>query len=312
MTLTQLEYIVAVDTWHSFTDAAHHCFVTQPTLSMQIQKLEHELGIVIFDRSRAPVVATDEGRAVIDQARVVLHETNRLKENTHAQHGTLAGELRIGIIPTLAPYLVPRFLPSFLERYPNVRLTLTEVTTTEIVDRLKTIRLDGAILATPLDDGSLREEVLFREEFFVYASADAIRGDKAVVRPKDLITDRLWLLEEGHCMRSQMTQICTIRERAEQGSLHYDAGGIETLIRMVDTCGGVTIVPELAFDTLDARQRRLVRRFAPSAPAREISLVCHRSALKRRLLDGLRKEIVGSLPGDFLQRTKNRIVPPVL
>src|SRR5688572_29826793 len=200
----QLEYIVAVDTWRHFAVAAEKCFVTQPTLSMQIQKVERALGILLFDRSKQPVIPTEAGIVVVAQAKVILREAGRIPEILSEMRGKVEGEMRLGIIPTIAPYLMPLFINKFLKKYPGIKLIIHELITEEIVDRLKKGQLDAGLLSTPLDEKSISEDPLFYEEFVVYISRDDKSFTKKYLLPKDIEVSRLWLLEEGHCFRSQI------------------------------------------------------------------------------------------------------------
>jgi len=302
MTLIQLEYVIAIDTWRHFATAAAKCFVTQPTLSMQVQKLEEELGVRLFDRSKVPVVPTAEGVEVIQQARVVLQEAERLGEIVRQRQGEMVGELRIGILPTLAPYLLPLFLNSFLSQYPGIRLKITELTTEAIVERLKKNLLDAGLLATPLHDPGLFEQPLFYEAFVVYVSPAEPAYKKRYVLADDIDVRHLWLLEEGHCMRSQIMHLCELKTRVYgESNFQYEAGSIETLKKMVEMHNGLTILPELALADLSARQQKLVRQFKAPVPVREVSLVTHRNFVKQRLLGVLREAILQAVPADMRQ-----------
>ena len=211
MTITQLEYIIALDTYRHFSEASKHCFVTQPTLSMQIQKLEEELGIKIFDRSKQPVVPTEIGEEVLVQARAVVHEVKMMQQLIKDKQGTLQGELRVGIIPTLAPYLLPMFLQNFLNKYPDVKIKVRELTTEHIIEKLKSGKIDAGLLVTPLQDSSLIETPLFYEEMVAYVSKSNAAFKKNYVLADDISLDELWLLEEGHCFRSQVMNLCELQ-----------------------------------------------------------------------------------------------------
>ncbi len=227
MNLQQLEYIVAVDHHRHFARAAEHCFVTQPTLSMMIQKLEEELNVRIFDRSKQPVVPTEAGAAIIKQAKVVLLEAGRLKETVSAMKNEMSGELHIGIIPTLAPYLLPLFLHPFTTKYPNLRLKITELTTAQIIEALQENKLDAGILATPLHQPSLIEQPLFYEEFLLYSARKDIATNKKYVLAEDIEPRHLWLLEEGHCLRSQVLNICELRRKDwSESNFEYESGSL--------------------------------------------------------------------------------------
>jgi LysR family hydrogen peroxide-inducible transcriptional activator len=309
MTLVQLEYIVAVDTWRHFATAAAKCFITQPTLSMQLQKLEAELGVQIFDRSKVPVVPTAEGVEIIQQARVILKEVEHLFEVTRERQGEIVGELRLGILPTIAPYLLPLFLKSFLETYPGVRLNVTELTTEILVDRLKKGLLDAGLVVTPLNDAGIFEQPLFYEEFVVYVSPAEVVYKKRYVLAEDIDVRHLWLLEEGHCLRSQIMNLCELKSKMqEDNNFHYEAGSIETLKKMVEMQHGITILPQLALQDLNAQQMEMVRRFKPPAPVREVSLVTHRSSVKKRILGALQREILLAVPQDMQHKGSRTVV----
>ncbi len=295
MTLTQLEYLVAVDTYRHFAAAAEACFVTQPTLSMQLQKLEDELGIKLFDRTRQPVIPTELGSRVITQARTALREAQRIPELIRDQQHTTAGEIRLGIIPTLAPFVLPSLFKNIRERYPQVQLVVKESITEEIIRELKSDRLDCGMVVTPLNDHSIKEEVLFYEELFVYVSKRNALYDKKYVLAADLDPDQLWLLEEGHCFRSQVLNLCELR-KATGVHTRYETGNIETLKRMVDRSEGITILPELAVREFGPAQRRRVKPLRDPRPAREVSIVTHRDHLKTRLMELLKKEIIHLVP----------------
>jgi LysR family hydrogen peroxide-inducible transcriptional activator len=309
MTLVQLEYIVAVDTWRHFATAAAKCFITQPTLSMQLQKIEAELGVQIFDRSKVPVVPTAEGVEIIQQARVILKEVERLSEVTRERQGEIVGELRLGILPTIAPYLLPLFLKSFLEKYPGIRLKVTELTTEILVDRLKKNLLDAGLVVTPLTDPGIFEQPLFYEEFVVYVSPAETVYKKRYVLAEDIDVRHLWLLEEGHCMRSQIMNLCELKSRVQvDNNFHYEAGSIETLKKMVEMQNGITILPKLALQDLSPQQLKMVRRFKSPAPVREVSLVTHRSLVKKRILAALQREILLAVPQDMQHKGSRTVV----
>jgi LysR family transcriptional regulator, hydrogen peroxide-inducible genes activator len=309
MTLVQLEYIVAVDTWRHFATAAAKCFITQPTLSMQLQKIEAELGVQIFDRSKVPVVPTAEGVEIIQQARVILKEVERLSEVTRERQGEIVGELRLGILPTIAPYLLPLFLKSFLEKYPGIRLKVTELTTEILVDRLKKNLLDAGLVVTPLNDPGIFEQPLFYEEFVVYVSPAETVYKKRYVLAEDIDVRHLWLLEEGHCLRSQIMNLCELKSKMqEDNNFQYEAGSIETLKKMVEMQNGITILPKLALQDLSPQQLKMVRHFKPPAPVREVSLVTHRSTVKKRILGALQREILLAVPQDMQHKGSRTVV----
>lgn len=309
MTFVQLEYIVAVDTYRHFASAAEHCFVTQPTLSMQIQKMELELGVKIFDRSKQPVVPTEIGQQLVEQAKRILSEKNMIDELVQIKKGILTGELKIGIIPTLAPYLLPLFIQQFTSKHPQVRLVVSELTTEKIISRLRESRIDVGILVTPLNEAGIKEYVLFYEELLVYVSKNNPVYNKAFVLPQDIDPNKLWLLEEGHCFRSQILNLCELRKVGRgSNNFEYEAGSFETLRRMVELNDGITVLPQLATFDLNSNQQQLVRQFRKPAPMREVSMVVHRDFVKKRLIDVLKTEIMDSVPEKIrLNKSKNVI-----
>jgi LysR family hydrogen peroxide-inducible transcriptional activator len=307
MTLTQLEYIVAIDTYRHFVLASEKCFVTQPTLSMQIQKLEDELGVKIFDRTKQPVIPTEIGASIIAKARIVLREAGMIRQMISEQKDTMTGEIRIGIIPTLAPYLLPPLFKNVREKYPQVNLVVKETITENVVQELKNNRLDCGIVVTPLKDSSIKEDVLFYEELFVYVSKKNALYDKKYVLPTEIDPNQLWLLEEGHCFRSQVLNLCELRKYSD---LHfrYETGNIETLKRMVDKSDGITILPELAVMEFTQSQLKFVKRLKDPSPAREVSLVTHRDHLKTKLIKTLKEEILNIVPKPMQKLHKKKIV----
>jgi LysR family hydrogen peroxide-inducible transcriptional activator len=307
MTLTQLEYIVAVDTHRHFVLASEKCFVTQPTLSMQIQKLEEELGVKLFDRTRQPVIPTDIGARIIAQARIVLREAKMVGQIIKEQKDIMTGEIRIGIIPTLAPYLLPSLFKKMREKYPDVELTIKETITDEVIHELKNNRLDCGLVVTPLNDASITEDILFYEELFVYVSRKNALYDKKYVLADDIDPNQLWLLEEGHCFRSQVLNLCELR-RSSDFHFKYETGNIETLKRMVDKSDGITILPELAVMEFNKLQMKLVKRLKEPSPAREVSLVTHRDHLKMKLITTLRVEILSIVPKAMQKLRDKKVV----
>ena len=309
MTITQLEYIIAVDTHRHFATAAEQCFITQPTLSMQIQKLEETLGSKIFDRSKQPVIPTEIGEEIIRQARIILNEVKKIDQLISDKQGILKGELKIGIIPTLAPYLLPLFLQPFLKKYPDVTIKVKEMTTDIIVEKLKTGRIDAGLLVTPLQETSITEYPLFYEELVAYVSKKNSAYKKTYVLPDDIDLKELWLLEEGHCFRSQIINLCELKKQTkEQSNFEYEAGSVETLRKMVELNNGVTILPELATLDFTTKQMNMIRHFRAPSPVREVSLVTHRDYIKKKLIDVLKAEIVAILPPKLvLNKNKNLV-----
>ena len=309
MTITQLEYIVAVDTYRSFVLAAEKCFVTQPTLSMQVQKLEDTLGVKIFDRSKQPVVPTEIGIEIITQARVMLSESEKIKEIISDRQKELSGELRVGIIPTVSPYILPKIIHGFIEKYPQVKLIVWEQTTEEIIQQLKLGMLDCGILSTPLHENNLTEIPVFYENFVAYVSKNSKLSKKKNIVPDDIDMEEIWILNEGHCMREQVLNICQ-RRKSTRGFQHfeYNTGSVETLKRMVDQNNGATILPELALSELSEKQLDKVRYFKTPEPAREVSIVIQKNFLKRRMIEALKNEILEFVPKRMKSRKKKEVM----
>lgn len=309
MNLQQLEYIIALDHHRQFARAAEKCFITQPTLSMMVQKLETELGIRIFDRSRQPIVPTREGQEVIQRAKQIMADVNRLKDFARQQKQEVSGEVRLAVIPTVAPYLLPLFLKSFAEKYPLLKISIRELVTNEIIHGLKTDELDIAILATPLKDPKLVEHPIYQEEFHAYVAEGEKASRKKYVLPKDIDLSKLWLLEEGHCLRNQVLDLCELKQKDfASDRLHYETGSMETLRNLVDHHEGITILPHLATLDLTKKQKEKIREFAPPKPVREISLVVNTNFHRTRLLNALREEIERQLPDSIKREHKSRIL----
>ncbi len=296
MNIQQLTYIIAIDRFRHFARAAEHCRVTQPTLSTMLNRLEEELGVKIFDRSRSPVMPTETGKRIIVQARRILEEVDHLHRLAGEMSDQVEGELRLGVIPTVAPFLLPLFLQDLLDAYPKLRITINELTTGEIVVQLKSNMIDAGILATPLGQDAIREIPLYNEPFVVYRSKKLppirTRKNQKDLLPEDLDLDRLWLLEEGHCLRSQIAALCELKKQNRTYSnLVYEAGSIDSLKRLVDSNGGITILPALAIRDYSEEELESVQYFRHPVPARQISIVTYRHHLKERIVDVLKEEI---------------------
>ncbi|MEO1434545.1 MAG: LysR substrate-binding domain-containing protein [Bacteroidota bacterium] len=307
MTITQLEYVIAVDTYRSFGEAAKHCFVTQPTLSMQIKKLEEELDVLIFDRSKKPVLTTDIGKKIVEQARITVLEAKRIEEVINDQKDAITGQLRVGIIPTLSPYLLPLFITKFVQKYPDVNIVIEELLTDQIIEKLNNDLIDVGVLVSPLNENSIVEIPIFYEPFVAYMSDGHPLQRKELITFQDLKRNEMWLLKEGHCFRSQVERICT-DEESESRQLKFESGSLETLIRIVETQYGYTLLPELATWDLSSERSAYTKRFQEPQPVREVSLAIHRSFLKRRLIELFKQEILTNLPQNFKQKDNNTLV----
>ncbi len=293
MNLQQLDYLIAVSEERHFVKAANKCFVTQATLSMMIKRLEEELGVLIFNRTTKPVTVTKEGELVLNYAKEILAGVKNMKLALQEIKDEVMGDLRLGIIPTLAPYLLPIFLNELSTKFPLLKITIRELITTDIIEGLKSGDLDMGLLATPLFENNLSEHHLFYEQFYAYASRSENLKRKKYLLPEDINPDHLWLLEEGHCMRNQMLNFCQMRKKndAHHQSIRYEAGSIETLINLVNKDNGVTILPKLATLNLSESQKTQLYEFAPPIPVREISLVTFKNYPRKKLLSELKDMI---------------------
>ncbi len=311
MNLSQLKYIVEVHNHKNFARAAEHCYVTQPTLSMQIGKLENELGILIFDRSRQPVIPTPLGIKIIEQAKNILREVERIDEIIIEEKGELIGEFRLGIIPTIAPYLLPLFLEKFVSRFPKINLIVDESQTSEIVDNLRRGNLDAGILATPLKLDDIKESILYYEPFTAYVSNQHPFFYKDKIKTSELRLDDIWLLKEGHCFRDHIIRLCEAygkKENVKSLPVYFEGGSLETLMKLVENNYGMTLLPYLTSIQLDENKKKLNREFTEPVPYREISIVYHRSHLKKKIIDELKSEILSGLPeGINLEKPKTLI-----
>jgi LysR family transcriptional regulator, hydrogen peroxide-inducible genes activator len=309
MTLTQLSYIVAVAQYRNFGAAAEASHVTQPTLSMQVQKLEEDLGVVIFDRSQQPIRATAVGEQILSQARIVLAEAQKIRDLTSSEQNEVRGTISIGVIPTLSPYVIPRFIRAFTQKYPLVKVSIEELQTQQIIDRMKEDQLDVGLLVTPLHNPSIIEHPLFYEPFMLYLSPKHSLGAEKKIREKDLSTRDIWLLTEGHCFRDQVLNLCSDRKRALQGSanLRFESGNLETLKKMVDQGEGYTLLPLLAaLEIEEGPRKKQLKEFQAPVPTREVSLVHSKLYKKRATVDALVAEIRASMPEDLLKLKQGR------
>ena len=306
MTITQLEYVVALDTHRNFAKAAAHCYVTQPTLSMQLKKLEEELGTVLFDRNKKPVVPTDVGEQVIEQARVSLQSLKQIDALVRRHTDDLSGTLRVGIIPTLSPYLLPRVLPALAKQYPNLTLEIEELLSDQIVDKLHKDQLDVALWVARASESRLVHVPLFYERFLVYLS-DGHAYPQETISLSELDMKQLWLLKEGHCFRDQVASFCGgLLETNHHAS--FLSGSLETLKKIVDQHYGFTLLPELAvFDLPEARQAN-VRSFKSISPLRAVSLTYHQRFRKDKLVQMLKTEIRANVPPELLDESRGQVV----
>lgn len=299
MNTQQLEYIIAVDQYRHFAKAAEHCRVTQPTLSMMIQKLEDELDTKIFDRSMQPVSPTPCGRKIIEQAKAVLREINRIPEIVKEEQQSLKGEFKLAILPTIAPYLLPRFFQQLRTKHPELDIRILEMKTADTLLALKSGEIDAAIIANQPTEPVFKGEVLFFEQFFAYIAENEAIYAKEMIRTADISGENLWLLDEGHCFRDQLMRFCQMKKvKIRQAA--YQLGSMETFMRMVENRNGITFIPELATLQLSADQKKLVRPFAIPRPCREIVWITRKDFVRHSVGRLIAEQIKKSVPKSTL------------
>lgn len=294
MTIQQLEYITALDTYRHYVTAAEKCFVTQPTITLQVKKLEDEVGIQIFDRSKTPLKPTPMGKLIIAKARNVIMEMDQLKEMVNGERENLKGTFKIGVIPTVSPYLIPQFLGGFMQKYPDTHLDIEEMRSEEITEAIKKNKIDIGILVTPINENSIREISLYNEPFLYYGTD--VENKNSVSQKEIENTKGLWLLSSGHCFGKQVLNICNYREK--ENKVHFRSGSIETLMKMVDEYGGFTLIPELV--SLQTNSANTLS-FTDPQPIREVSIVVHKGFVKESLINAIRKEILAIVPDSFIK-----------
>jgi LysR family hydrogen peroxide-inducible transcriptional activator len=299
MTLQQLEYVIAVYRIKHFSKAADYCNVTQPTLSSMIQKLEEELGITIFDRQTNPIQPTRDGKAVIDQAWKVLLRARKLKETVEEEKQSLLGPFLIGVLPTIAPYLIPRFFPQVMKEHPEMDLRIIEMKTKDMKKALIRGEIDAGILARVEGLEGMQCQPLFKEKYFAYVAKNDPLFKRKSIRAADLTGEYLWLLDEGHCFRDQLVKFCHLKA-ASRSKRAYTLGSIETFMRIVENDKGVTFIPELAISQLSEEQKQLVRPFAVPVPTREIIMMTTSHFIRTTLLQHLITRIRNAVPERML------------
>ena len=297
MTITQLQYVLAVAEHKNFTLAAEKCFVTQPTLSMQIQKVEEELKIQIFDRTKKPIQLTDIGQKIVNQAKNIVNEADRMKDIVEQQKGFIGGEFRLGIIPTIMPTLLPMFLNTFIKKFPKVKLIIEELNTDEIIVKLKNGTLDAAIAATPLSEEKLKEIVLYYEPFVAYIPEKHSIAEKKEIEVSDLNLDEILLLQDGHCFRDGILNLCKNQDVTSLNNFQIQSGSFETLIKLADEGLGLTLLPYLHTLDLKDNDKLKLKHFKDPKPAREVSLIFPKTELKIQIIDALKQTISGVIRG---------------
>ena len=309
MTITQLKYVLAVAEYQNFTVASEHCFVTQPTLSMQIQKLEDELETKVFNRNKKPIQLTEIGKKIVEQAKIIVDESNRITDIVDQQKGFIGGDFKLGIIPTVMPTLLPIFLKTFIKKYPKINLKIEELTTEEIVNKLKEGHIDVAIAATPLENESIKEHVLYYEPFVGFVPSEHRLFNKSTLEVENLDINDILLLEDGHCFKENIINLCsTFGNKNQHFQLH--SGSFNTLIKLSKEGLGMTLLPYLQTLDLNDNDKKYLREFKKPVPAREVSIIYHKSHLKIHLIEALKNVIDGLIRG-VIAFNDVKIVSPI-
>lgn len=311
MTLIQLQYVLAVAEYKNFTLAAEKSFVTQPTLSMQIQKLEKELKVEIFDRSAQPIKLTQIGKKIVEQAKFVLSEVNRIPHLVLEEKELVEGVFTIGVIPTILPDLVPLFYKKFQQKYPKAHLVFKEIETNEIIAQLKDNSIDFGIAATPLNEEQIIEKPLYQEPFVAYIPKSHPLHKMSKINISDLNPEEVLVLKEGNCFRNNVLNLCEPKHSNVQ-KLKLESGNLKTLIRLSDEGFGYTILPKLYADDLPPMFQKNIRPFENPTPSRQISLIYHQSNLRETFEKGLVDTIQGVLRGKIFLEKIGTVTSPLL
>ncbi|MGB5458563.1 MAG: LysR substrate-binding domain-containing protein [Eudoraea sp.] len=297
MTITQLQYVLAVAEYQNFTLAAEKSFVTQPTLSMQVQKLEDELDVLIFDRSKKPIRITEAGQKIVAQAKNIVNEAERIKDIVDQEKGFIGGEYTLGIIPTIMPTLLPMFLKTFINKYPKVHLIIKEQSTETLIKNIQEGHIDGAIAATPLEIEYIIERPLYYEPFVGYVPKNHRLRAADKLNPSDLDISDILLLKDGHCFRDGVINLCKTPKKIENEHFQLQSGSFETLVNLADQDMGMTLLPYLNTLELDEKKQKNLKYFNNPSPAREVSLIYHKSELKIQITQALKEVISGIVRG---------------
>lgn len=291
MTIIQLQYLIEVANCGSFSAAADHCFVTQPSLSMQVKALEDELGVILLDRSKKPVIPTEAGAVVIAQAQETLRSYNYIRESIAELKGVTAGKLRLGVIPTIAPYLLHKFIPTFVKKYPKVELEIREMITSDVIEALNHDRIDAALVASGTCGEGIVEHDLFSDRFYAYVSPSNPLYERSNIRFEDIDLKDLILLSKGNCMRDQIMELCLAR-RDMPSHYYFESGSLDTLMRIVNCTSSMTIIPEMALEYIPADRKSQVKMLAKGAASRRIAMVVRRTYVKGSIIKALEQTIL--------------------
>lgn len=300
MTIVQLEYLLAVANCGSFSIAAEHCFVTQPSLSMQVKSLEEELGVVLLDRSKKPVIPTEAGDVVLAQARETIKAYNYIRESVAELKGETSGKLRLGVIPTIAPYLLHKFLPAFVRDFPKVELEISEMVTADIVEALRRDRIDAALVASGTCGEGITEQELFNDRFFAYVSPDNPLYERSNIRIEEIDLKELVILSQGNCMRDQIIELCQAK-RNMPSHFTFESGSLDTLMRIVDCTSCLTIIPEMAVEYIPADRRDRLKTLSKGATSRKIAVAVRRTYVKSSVIKALVETIMVSIKKEKAQ-----------
>lgn len=301
MTFIQLQYLIAVANHGNFSVAAEHCFITQPSLSMQIKNLEDELGVILLDRSRKPVVPTEAGEAVIEQAKVALAEVDAIREIVQSMKGEMSGELRLAAIPTIAPYLLHKFIPGFAAAYPRVDVRIREMVTQDVIRALEHDEIDVAIVAGGTCGGVFHEEDLFNDRFWAYVSPRHPLYNRSNIRIEDIDPKDLVLLSRGNCMRDQVVELCQASSRVDS-RFSFESGSLDSLMRIVDSTATMTIIPEMALEYIPEEHRDQVKQLVKGTSYRKISMVYRRTYAKRSMVEALKESVMEAVKQDTVTK----------
>jgi len=301
MTLAQIEYIMVLAEYGSFSIAAEKCSVTQPTISTQLRKLEEELGLILFDRNKRNVHINEDGKRFLEQAKRILYEAQRVRDIMDTKKGLVRGEFKLGIIPTVAPTLIPLFLSKFLEKYPEVDLIIEELTHEDIVYKLKNRKLNAGILSTPLDEKNIIGNVLYREPLVGYVHQNSLLYREEMINPEQINANELLLLKDNHCFTSTILNFC--KSKNDQSGLFFKlkSESFETLVRLVDQGLGITLLPYLHTLNIPSRNKNKLKFFNAPDPSREISIVHFKEELKVNILNALQNTILENV---------KKVIPP--
>lgn len=299
MTLQQMEYIVALDKYRHFVLAAESCGVTQPSLSAMVQKLEEELDVTLFNRTKKSITPTPIGEKVIEQARILLKEAERVKELISDELGSMTGNLHIGMLPTIAPYLVPDFIQTFEQAYPHIHLVIEEKERAALMNDIMLGKIDMAITTSPETDVKILEIPVYEEPFVAYFSCVCTDTLQKIAAGK-LPAEHMWILKEGHCIPNGTLTIC---DDKSVGNHTYEAGSIETLIRIVDKNGGFTIIPQLHAHFLSEEQQKNIHSLAhiPSA-SRQVSIVIKEDFIREKAVNTVYQIIRQIVPASMWEK----------